>query len=90
MRNKYNTNGYGSIVDAIYTEPKCSIDKDNILITALPEPLVEKSDLFMNYTRGLPSYSSSQNTYRKKVSCTSTTQCQNFSAFRGVSGDRIL
>lgn len=63
MKNKYNTNGYGSIVDAIYTEPKCSMDKDNILITALPEPLVEKSDLFINYTRGIPSYSSSQNSY---------------------------
>ena len=56
MKNKYNANGYGSIVDAIYTEPKCTVDKDNILITALPDPLLIKQDLVMNYTKGLPSY----------------------------------
>lgn len=56
MKNKYNANGYGSIVDAIYTEPKCAVDKDNILITALPDPLLIKQDLVMNYTKGLPSY----------------------------------
>lgn len=56
MKNKYDNNGFGSIVDAVYTEPKCSMDKDNLMISALPDPIAMKNECITFYQRSLSSY----------------------------------
>ncbi len=57
MNKKYATTGYGTTVDAVYTEPKISSDKGNLMIMALPEPISNLNDIIATYTKGLPSYS---------------------------------
>ena len=57
MNKKYATTGYGTTVDAVYTEPKISSDKGNLMIMALPEPISNLNDIIATYTKGIPSYS---------------------------------
>lgn len=56
MTNKYAVGGPNTIVDAIYSSAKCPIDKGNIMIEALPEPITGTEALSVIYTRLLPDY----------------------------------
>ena len=54
IKQKYSSTGYGTIVDAIYTKPLNQTDKNNCMITALPDPITNFEDIVATYTRGLP------------------------------------
>lgn len=54
---KYENVGYGSVVNAIYSNPICGFDKENIFIKALPTPLTDDDDILSVYTKELKDYS---------------------------------
>lgn len=56
MTDKYSIGGPGTVVDAVYTPPKCPIDKGNIMIEALPDLITGVKALSPVYTRSLPNY----------------------------------
>lgn len=56
MTNKYYIGGPGTVVDAIYTSARCSVDAGNIMIEALPDLITGTEELSSVYSRYLPDY----------------------------------
>lgn len=56
MDNRYCECGYGSIVNAVYEKPICPIDENNKFIEAIPNPLMDDTEIMRYCTRNVPSF----------------------------------